>query len=1003
MSPAQRPDKDSGNVLTNLQAANENTWCLIGAVAEQMGDVDRAIAAFNRALTLKPESIIALSAIAGIYRQRDDFDKAIEYFQRVLNLKQDDGQAWGAMGHCLLMKDDLPKAYTAYQQALYTLNDPKEPKLWYGIGILYDRYGSFEHAEQAFSSVLSMDPNFEKANEIQFRLGIIYKHQRKYTESLNCFKRIIADPPRPLTSWDIYFQLGHVYELDQNYDAARDAYMRVLGHQPEHAKVLQQLGWLYHQPGASFANQDQAVQYLTKSLETDGQDSQSWYLLGRAYMAGQRYNKAYEAYQQAVYRDGRNPTFWCSIGVLYYQINQYRDALDAYSRAIRINPYISEVWFNLGSLYEACNNQITDAIDAYNRSADLDPTNAAVKHRLQLLQTAGMNGQQLPPPPHPIDVHPSQYSTAPGGSGTQSQNSPGPSPNIPQAQILERPRDLREMPAPPPTGTDFRPPERTSPGVAPYRGALPPPLNHVDESRGSMARHPALAPMDTDRDPREFDGPRYAAPGRYDPASEAPSRRHAASPSSPRRRDGPPPGYPPYPSYPSQGMRERDEWERRERDRRMPGMLDPRQPSPRMGERAPHPDLRQPSPRIPSDGRDPRGPDYRALEPYPYERPPFPGRYDERERYEPYPANSRGTRAVSTSREPPAMGDLRAPSPAASTSSKTSTKRRATGESTAPPALTKRPKDDKPARSTAPPPPAPAIRRNGDESPRPTNVSSPAISVASAKHAPNRADEDYDEGVDALMFLHGDRSAPPSVPSGPTSVASPASGAPTNGADLAPAEAPSPARSVAGTKRASPPSPASPQTTKKTKAHETSPKRTQVIEVLNNPSLREPQPPKERTPVVPPRAVAPGPAVTTPEVVVQDTPGKAPAPADEAEDVPHAPLVEAASATVSASAASAPATEAKSPAAAAETSAPAVAAVVDATAVQPAAEAPVADAPAAGAPTAEADQVVDAKKPELEVKAAEAEDVVMAEPEQGKAEDKVEDETKAAEAVGSAA
>ena len=64
-------------------------------------------------------------------------------------------------------------------------------------------------------------------------------------------------------------------------------------------------------------------------------------------MAGQKYNKAYEAYQQAVYRDGRNPTFWCSIGVLYFQINQYRDALDAYSRAIRINPYISEVWFDL--------------------------------------------------------------------------------------------------------------------------------------------------------------------------------------------------------------------------------------------------------------------------------------------------------------------------------------------------------------------------------------------------------------------------------------------------------------------------------------------------------------------------------------------------------------------------------------------------------------------------------------------------------------------------------
>lgn len=72
------------------------------------------------------------------------------------------------------MQDDLQKAYTAYQQALYLLPNPKvylnvcflglpksvtfqeDPKLWYGIGILYDRYGSLDHAEEAFSSVLRM-------------------------------------------------------------------------------------------------------------------------------------------------------------------------------------------------------------------------------------------------------------------------------------------------------------------------------------------------------------------------------------------------------------------------------------------------------------------------------------------------------------------------------------------------------------------------------------------------------------------------------------------------------------------------------------------------------------------------------------------------------------------------------------------------------------------------------------------------------------------------------
>jgi general transcriptional corepressor CYC8 len=105
------------------------------------------------------------------------------------------------------MMDNLQEAYTAYQQALYYLPKPnvghhcqcrvcliltklQEPKLWYGIGILYDRYGSLEHAEEAFSQVMRMQPDFEKANEIYFRLGIIYKQQQKFQQSLEVSRTI---------------------------------------------------------------------------------------------------------------------------------------------------------------------------------------------------------------------------------------------------------------------------------------------------------------------------------------------------------------------------------------------------------------------------------------------------------------------------------------------------------------------------------------------------------------------------------------------------------------------------------------------------------------------------------------------------------------------------------------------------------------------------------------------------------------------------------------------
>jgi len=53
---------------------------------------------------------------------------------------------------------------------------------------MYDRYGSYEHAKNAFLSVLDYDPSFDKANEIYFRLGIIYKEQGDFGKSLEVFK-----------------------------------------------------------------------------------------------------------------------------------------------------------------------------------------------------------------------------------------------------------------------------------------------------------------------------------------------------------------------------------------------------------------------------------------------------------------------------------------------------------------------------------------------------------------------------------------------------------------------------------------------------------------------------------------------------------------------------------------------------------------------------------------------------------------------------------------------
>ncbi|KAI5480889.1 hypothetical protein MNV49_006698 [Pseudohyphozyma bogoriensis] len=490
--------------LIKLGKESEQTWLQIGATAESLGDLERAVASYESALRHNAYCIQALRQIATICRTKEDFKKAAEYFGRVVGLSPENGEVWGALGHCYLMIDDLKKAYSSYQQALYYMPNPQEPKLWYGIGILYDRYGSLEHAEEAFSSVIRMDPTFEKANEIFFRLGIIYKQQRKSHQSLECFRYILSNPPRPLTEIDIWFQIGHVYEQQKDFLAAKESYERVLAENPAHAKVLQQLGGLYHRSRAPFYNPDISVQILTKSLESDANDPFSWYLLGRAYMTTANFGKAYEAYQQAVYRDGKNPAFWCSIGVLYYNINQYHDALDAYSRAIRIHPYLAEVWFNLGALYESCNDQMTDAIDAYQRTQQLDPSNTIVSVRLREIREHQASGAALSPPPQPKDISPSSaswsYATNTNGTAATLQSGPGLGPELSPSQ--GRPTTVNGTPLSPPGSHRFEGPPPTG------RPRSTDPYRNEERRRTSGPQHSPQA----DQSPRQASAHRLSGP-----------------------------------------------------------------------------------------------------------------------------------------------------------------------------------------------------------------------------------------------------------------------------------------------------------------------------------------------------------------------------------------------------------------------------------------------------------------------------------------------------------
>lgn len=411
----------------------------------RMEDWEKAVVCFEAAIKQNHLSISGYYCLAASLHQQHQLVQAIEVYHRLLALLQNSaaanneqtklrGEVWASIGHCALLLDDLAKAFSAFQQALQILGSPKDASIWFAIGLLYDRYGADELAREAFLITLKYEQDQQKQGEpismrqreVYFRLGCIYMNLKRWDLSRECFLFSMNNPPAGLGREDVAFYTGILHSIQGEIDEGRLVFEHIGGKvvngaivPPTHdvdssrttqLKARQILGW-YEALCNGPEGVPRALSIAQAAVDEEPSEGFGWYCIGRINMLNKDYTKAYDAYQQAVYRDGTNASFWNSIGILYFDIGQYRDALDAYSRSIHLAPFVADTWWNLGVLYETSHKQYDDALDAYNRAAELDPDSAGIHERLSLIKS----GKVLQPgtSPKPVEYCPMPFFSRP--------------------------------------------------------------------------------------------------------------------------------------------------------------------------------------------------------------------------------------------------------------------------------------------------------------------------------------------------------------------------------------------------------------------------------------------------------------------------------------------------------------------------------------------------------------------------------------------------------------
>lgn len=140
-----------------------------GAVASQKGDMETALAKFERAVEMDPNLGPGWAGIASIYFNRGELEPALESAGKAVELQPDHEQSRRI--HFLILdglgRKEAAEAWEAYRQ----MNQPAALELLYLRADLDYRNDAADSAQRAAERILTIDADYPKAH---FLLGKIY-------------------------------------------------------------------------------------------------------------------------------------------------------------------------------------------------------------------------------------------------------------------------------------------------------------------------------------------------------------------------------------------------------------------------------------------------------------------------------------------------------------------------------------------------------------------------------------------------------------------------------------------------------------------------------------------------------------------------------------------------------------------------------------------------------------------------------------------------------------
>ncbi|MCC5634790.1 tetratricopeptide repeat protein [Nostoc sp. CHAB 5844] len=297
-NPSPPTTTNPANAVIQAQA-----WFYQGLQQAKTGDLAGAIASYDRAIELQPESY--------------------EY--------------WFNRGLTLFHLERFAEAVAAYDTAIDL--KPDHFKAWYNRGGTLGELGLFAEAIASFNQAIEIQPNYPEAWASKalalLKLGHLGEAIASYDQALE------LQPQDPET----WYYRGIALAVSEQNEAAIASYNQALELQPDYHEVWIDRGVVLF----NLKQWSEAIASWDKALAAQSDFYLAWYNRGVALDNLGRREEAIASYEKAI---AIKPDFhlaWYNQAVALFYLKHYIEAIVAYDNALQIKPDYWEAWIGRGA------------------------------------------------------------------------------------------------------------------------------------------------------------------------------------------------------------------------------------------------------------------------------------------------------------------------------------------------------------------------------------------------------------------------------------------------------------------------------------------------------------------------------------------------------------------------------------------------------------------------------------------------------------------------------